>query len=183
MVNFSGEILMVFDGDPFVVLKLWLTKEKKAGVPNPMQGVLSTSTQDAIPHSRVVAVKQVNEEGLIFFTQKGTRKVSEIAQNPRASFVFWFELLQREVVLEGLISPLTDEENNHHWQEYPKEAQIRFYSYAPTSSKPIQSKQQLESLRLDIRNEYRDKELPINQYYKGFRLTPERIVFYVSLAY
>lgn len=168
----------MFDKNPFVTLTRWLTEEELAGAPNPKQGVLSTSTKDAVPHSRVVAVKQVNEEGLIFFTQKKTRKVFEIEQNPNASFVFWFELLQREIVLEGEITPLSNEENNHHWQEYPKDAQIRFYSYAPTSSQPIQNKKKLESLRTDIKNKYRDKALPMTEHYIGFRLLANQIVFY-----
>ncbi len=182
MVSFSGVVKLgykdMFNADPFITLNSWLNEESEAGAPNPKQGVLSTSTVNAVPHSRVVAVKKVTKDGLIFFTQKGTRKVFEIKQNPRASFVFWFELFQREVILDGAIEALTNDENNCHWQEYPREAQVRFYSYAPTSSQPIESKHQLEILRTNIRNEYQDKEIPISQHYCGFRLIPKRLAFY-----
>ena len=144
----------MFDNNPFDVIKGWLEDEERAGAPNPKQGVLATSALDAIPHSRVVAVKDISQGGLIFFTQAGTRKVGEMNENPIASFTFWFELLQREIIIEGIVVALTEEENGKYWDEYPKEAQVRFYSYAPTSSKPIESKQQLELIREKTREKY-----------------------------
>lgn len=68
--------------DPIQQLNLWITEEHQAGAPNPQQGVLSTATTSAVPHARVVAIREINEDGLLFFTQKGTRKVAELTANP-----------------------------------------------------------------------------------------------------
>ena len=74
--------------------------------------------------------------------------------------------------------PLTFEENNHYWLQYPREAQIRFYAYAPTSSEVIPNKNILEEKRKQINQEFQNKALPISPFYCGFRLKAERIVFY-----
>ena len=126
----------------------------------------------------MVAIKEISPEGLLFFTQSGTRKVTEMHDNPSVSFTFWLEINQREIILEGAVSALTKAENELHWNEYPKEAQIRFYSYASTSSKPIQSKDQLEEIRLNIEKQYQQDILPVSPYYCGFRIIPNRIIFY-----
>lgn len=63
---------------PINKLTQWLNKENSVGAPNPAQAVLATSTIDAIPHGRVVAIREISPEGLLFFTQKGTKKIEEL---------------------------------------------------------------------------------------------------------
>ncbi len=164
--------------NPIHLLKIWLDDEKKLGVPNPQQAVLSTTTVTEIPHSRVVAIREINEESLIFFTQKRTRKVQELHNNPAASFTFWFEMSSREVILEGTAIPLPPDENKRYWEGYSREAQIRFYSYAETSSNPIANKEILELKKRKIELEYQNQSLPVSDLYYGFRFKPQRMVFY-----
>ena len=164
--------------NPIQQLNLWINEERHKGAPNPQQAVLSTATKESIPHARMVAIREISEQSLLFFTQKGTRKVTELLTNPIATLTFWFELFQREVIIEGSVEALLPEENERYWQTYPREAQIRFYSYAASSSQPISSKHQLEKKKKDISANYTDKPLPMNEYYCGFRIKPARIVFY-----
>lgn len=164
--------------NPFELLSLWIVQERQQGAPNPQQAILATATEDSIPHSRVVAIREIKKQQLIFFTQNNTRKFLELMKNPATSMTFWFELSQREVMLDGTTVPLSAEENNLYWQDYPREAQIRFYSYAATSSQPIMDKLQLENKRKIITADYQNKQLPLNPFYAGFKFTPKRIVFY-----
>ena len=163
---------------PIQLLKNWLEEEKEKGVLNPQQAVLSTATLTSVPHSRVVAIREINEDSLLFFTQKGTRKVTELMNNPAANLTFWFELSSREVIIEGTVVPLSIEENAVYWESYPREAQIRFYSYAATSSKHIASKAILEQKKRQIEVEFHEKKLPVSEFYCGFRFKPKRVVFY-----
>jgi pyridoxamine 5'-phosphate oxidase len=163
---------------PIKQLNKWIDEERHKGAPNPQQAVLSTATKESIPHARVVAIREISEQSLLFFSQKGTRKVGELITNPIATLTFWFELLQREVIIEGVVESLLPEENEKYWQTYPREAQIRFYSYAATSSQPIISKHQLEKKKKDITVNYKDKPLAMSEFYCGFRIKPARMVFY-----
>jgi pyridoxamine 5'-phosphate oxidase len=163
---------------PLDQLKQWIDEEKSKGAPNPQQGILSTATKDGIPHSRVVAIREISAQGLVFFTQKGTRKVKEIAENPSVSLTFWFELMQREVIIEALIEALSDSENKEYWSTYPRVAQLRFLAYAPTSGQAIDSKQTLEEKKTSLENEYKDKSLPFTTLYCGYRIVPKQLTFY-----
>lgn len=163
---------------PFKLLNQWIAEEMDAGAPNPQHAVLATASLKAVPHGRVVAIREVSERGLIFFTQKGTRKVVELTDNPQASLTFWFELLQREVVIEGKVQLLPLVETKGYWDNYPHSAQLRFAAYAPTSMQVISSKQVLEEKKIAIEKEYMNRKLPLNSFYCGFRLIPKKFIFY-----
>lgn len=163
---------------PFWLLKSWLDKEKQAGILNPQQAVLSTVTHDAKPHARVIAIREITEKEFIFFTQLGTRKVAEISHNPDVCLTFWFEHSQREVIIEGTAKALSKQENERYWQTYPKEAQMRFNAYAPTSGQLITHKNVLEEKLAKIRDDFLEKSLPMSPLYCGFTLLPYRFIFY-----
>ncbi|MCE0723433.1 MULTISPECIES: pyridoxine/pyridoxamine 5'-phosphate oxidase [Legionella] len=164
--------------NPIIELSLWLASERETGAPNPNHAVLSSTSLDGAPHSRVVAIRDISDEGILFFTQKSTRKVSELKNNPQVSLVFWLELLQREVIIEGKALLLKHAENQYYWSSYPQWAQIRFLSYAPTSMQIIESKEILEDKRQKIEDSFLNKLIPVSPEYCGFRIQPERMVFY-----
>lgn len=163
---------------PIDLLNSWLAEEKITGAPNPCHAVLSTCTSNGVPHARVVAIREIDENGLLFFTQQGTRKVNELHSNSFATMTFWFELHQRQIIIEGLAIPISNVDNERYWTDYSREAQIRFYSYAPTSSQPIVSKDLLENRKKQIEIEFTGSALPISPFYCGFRLKPSRMLFY-----
>ena len=97
--------------NPILLLKNWLDNESELGAFNSQQAVLCTATPDAIPHGRVVAIREISTDGLLFFTQRTTRKVGELIHQQRASIVFWLELQQSQVVIEGKTETLAASEN------------------------------------------------------------------------
>ncbi|WP_165482751.1 pyridoxine/pyridoxamine 5'-phosphate oxidase [Legionella gresilensis] len=163
---------------PIKLLHLWLEEEQQAGAPNPQQAVLCTADKKANPHGRVVAIREITEQSLLFFTQKPTKKVMELSENPFACIVFWFELFQREVILKGPIEALSLKENQHYWQMYSPFAQIRFHSYAPTSGQPIASKTLLEEKRRKLEQQYNKTPIPMSPFYCGFKLLFNHVLFY-----
>lgn len=164
--------------NPIIELNLWLANEQKSGAPQPNHAVLSSTSLDGTPHSRVVAIREISDEGILFFTQKSTRKVRELKNNPQISLVFWLELLQREVIIEGKALFLNQAENQHYWNSYPQWAQIRFLSYASTSMQVIEAKEILEKKHQDIKDTFLNQPISISPEYCGFRIQPERMVFY-----
>lgn len=126
----------------------------------------------------MIAIREISETDLVFFTQKETRKVAQLAENPRVSLTFWFELKQREVIIEGSAQPISLKETEHFWQDNPRFAQLRFAAYAPTSMQAISSKQILEDKKNSIEKEYSNTKLPLNPFYCGFRIIPSKFIFY-----
>lgn len=161
-------------------MRHWLQKEKELGVEQPECAVLSTVTSTGTPHSRVVAIREIETDSLLFFTQKKTRKVAELLNNPSASMNFLFAIQQRQIILEGIATPLSPEENQQFWQTLPRERQLRFSAYAPTSGQVIQNLNQLEKRKSDLAEQYINKPIPVSEHYCGYRLIPESFVFYTS---
>lgn len=167
---------------PFSILQTWLLEELAAGAAQPQHAVLSTCSTDGHARGRVVAIREISNEGLLFFTQTGTRKVTELTANPDVALTFWFERLQREVIIEGRASRLTAAENEYYWNSYPRWSQIRFYSYAETSGQPIIDKQLLENKKTSIEENYQGIPLPMSPFYCGFRIHPMHFIFYAYLT-
>lgn len=163
---------------PILKINGWLNKERELGSTNPDRVVLATTSKNAIPHSRIVAIREISEEGILFFTQQGTRKVSEINENPYASMTLWLPLQQRQVVLDGIVKELTSEENLRYWKTMPRDRQLRFTAYAPTSGKVIRSIDEIKKQNEILSKQFDGKEIPMSEYYCGFRLIPDILYFY-----
>lgn len=163
---------------PFAKIHHWIEKEKELGSAAPDRVVLATTTPQGVPHSRVVAVRELTAEGVLFFTQQGTRKTLELGENPDASMTLWLALQQRQVILDGIIQSLSQQENESFWKTMPPDRQLRFSAYAPTSGQPISSLDILESKLAELVKKFGEAEIPMSEYYCGFRLIPAFIYFY-----
>lgn len=163
---------------PFKIIQEWLAQEENAGSENPNRAVLATANSKAIPHSRIVAIREIEQGSILFFTQKGTRKVMELTDNPYASMTIWLAQQQREVILDGCVQALSLEENEHYWKTMPHDRQLRFTTYAPTSGKPLSSETYLDDLLKELTVCYENSPIPMSPDYCGFRLIPEAIYFY-----
>lgn len=114
----------------------------------------------------------------VFFTQRGTRKVVELRDNPKVSMVLWLPLQQRQVVIEGLAHALPPEENEYYWETMPRDRQLRFTAYAPTSGQVIHSTDQLEEKYRLLSDRYNQTIVQMSEFYCGFRVLPHTICFY-----
>lgn len=153
-------------------------RRKKAGALLASHAVLSTKGIEGDPQGRVVAIREITEEWILFFTQKRTRTVQGIQNCSQVALTFWFERYVREVMVEGEALFLSAAQNAEYWKNYPKQAQVRFCSYAPTSGLPIDDKQILEDKKLEIEQAFKNAQVPLSEDYCGIVVHPKRFVFY-----
>lgn len=156
----------------------WLEQEKSLGSPNPNNIVLATADKTGVPHSRIVAIREISTQGILFFTQRGTRKVQEIMDNPQVCMTLWLPLQQRQIIFEGSAKALNQDENESYWNLLPYDRKLRFSAYSPTSSNPIHALSDLEEKVKSLSAEYSPETIPISPYYCGFRVTLKVIYFY-----
>lgn len=157
-------------------IKEWLENEKQLGSTDPDRVVLATASAAGKVHSRVVAIREITESGILFFTQRATRKVADLIENPSASMTLWLPLQQREVILDGIIQTLTSDENNFYWDTLPYERQVKFRLHR--SGKQVSSLMELENEYQALLNKYRNEKVPISDSYCGYSLCPETVYFY-----
>ena len=163
---------------PFNMLKEWLNKEKERGIEDPYCAVLSTCSSLGDPHSRVVAIREIEPESLLFFTQQKTRKVAELLNNSKSCLNFLFAMQSRQVILEGTAIPISQRENESFWSTLPRERQLRFSAYAPTSGLVIKDLNQLETKKKELSEQFAGLPIPMSEYYFGFRFIPKTWIFY-----
>lgn len=163
---------------PIKKINEWLQKEKELGSEHPDRIVLATAGEGGTPHSRIVAIREITDEGILFFTQRGSRKTHELEENPYASMTLWLPLQQREVMVEGKVYALSHSDCELYWAKRPREAQLRFTAFAPTSGRQLESIDVLQAEYEKLSKLYKDKDIPMCPYYYGYRLVPNAFIFY-----
>ena len=130
--------------NPLEIAAQWLAEAKRnAAQPNPDAMVLATVDERGHPSARVVLCKEIAaQQGyLLFYTNYGSRKGSELQDNPRAAIVFHWDHLHRQVRAEGRVQRLSDLENDAYHRTRPWQKQVGVW--ASQQSQPVESRRAL----------------------------------------
>ncbi|MBD3646849.1 MAG: pyridoxal 5'-phosphate synthase, partial [Pseudomonadales bacterium] len=129
--------------NPIVILEQWLEDAKGTNLRNPNAFVVST-VAGGQPSSRVVLVKEIRNDGIVFYTNYNSRKGHEIAENPLASANFHWDALGRQICICGSLTKNSREESVEYWNSRPRESRIA--QYVSHQSEPVQDRATLEDL-------------------------------------
>lgn len=158
------------DPDPVVLLRRWLAIAARRRVREPGAFVLATATDGGDPSGRVVALKHLDERGLVFGGHADTRKGRDLAENPRATAVFhWRETVQ-QVVVTGTVSPTSAHESDRLFAGRPAAARAAAAVSSPGHELHDEAVLRDRALRLD--------DPPRPERWTGYVLAPERIEFW-----
>jgi pyridoxamine 5'-phosphate oxidase len=162
--------------DPLETFRAWYAAAEEAGLPLPDAFCLSTATGDGFPSSRMVLLKAFDERGFVFFTNYGSQKAGELDANPRAALCFHWAVLQRQVRVAGRVDRIGREESAEYFAGRERDSQIG--AWASRQSQPVASRGDLEHKAREIRERFAGKEVPLPEFWGGYRLAPERIEFW-----
>ncbi|THD28746.1 Pyridoxamine-phosphate oxidase [Fasciola hepatica] len=111
--------------EPLAQFKTWFEDAVSSGkVYEANAMVVATCTKSGFPSARYMLLKEVDERGFHFFSNYSSRKGQELEENPRASLLFYWEALNRQVRVEGTITRLSEQESEKYFHERPRESQI-----------------------------------------------------------
>lgn len=163
--------------NPFDLFTRWFKAAQESSCPEPNAMVLATVTAEGTPAARVVLLKQVTDEGFVFYTNYESRKGKELADNPNAAVVFnWLEL-QRQVRIEGTVERAPAEMSTNYFHSRPKKSQIG--AWVSPQSQEIPNRKFLEERQLEIEAKYESAdELPRPDHWGGYILKPTLIEFW-----
>ena len=164
------------DPDPLAQFRKWFQQAVDADVHEPSAMTLATVDSDAQPSARIVLVKGLDERGFSFFTSYESRKGRELAANPRASLVFFWKELERQVGIRGTVSKLSREESEKYFQLRPRGS--RLGAWTSQQSQPIASRSVLEEKLRQLEQKYPGEEVPLPPYWGGYVLAPAEIEFW-----
>lgn len=164
------------DRDPIRQFQTWLDDAIAANIPLAEAMTLATSTPDGKPAARMVLLKQVDQNGFVFFTNYRSAKARQLDANPYAALVFYWNLLERQVRVEGSVVRTSAEESREYFQTRPRESQIG--AWASEQSEVIDGRDVLEQRARELETLYCDREIDCPEHWGGYRLKPERIEFW-----
>lgn len=161
--------------DPLAQFEVWFGEAVKAEAPMPNAMSLATVSRDHKPSSRVVLLKGVDHGGFVFYTNTHSRKGRDISANPHASLLFsWLEL-ERQVRIDGTLSPVSDAEADTYFASRPLGS--RHAAIASPQSEVVASRAVLEQRFADAARTTGDTPAR-PAHWGGYRLLPVEIEFW-----
>lgn len=162
--------------NPIKQFQIWFDDAVAAGLPLPEAMNLATATPEGRPSSRMVLLKQVDDDGFVFFTNYHSAKAAQLESNPYAALVFYWAQLERQVRVEGKVERTSAQESAAYFQTRPRESQIG--AWASPQSNVIADREVLEARARELEEYYRDREIECPGHWGGYRLRPDRIEFW-----
>jgi pyridoxamine 5'-phosphate oxidase len=164
------------DPNPIKLFQRWFDQASASGSRLPESMTLATATKDGRPSARVVLLKQVDEQGFVFYTNYRSAKAKELEENPRGALVFYWVQLDRQVRVEGAVERVSATESDEYFQTRPRESQLG--ALASPQSEVIESREVLEQRYTELDEFYHDRTIERPSHWGGYRLKPERIEFW-----
>ncbi|WP_019613951.1 pyridoxamine 5'-phosphate oxidase [Psychromonas ossibalaenae] len=166
--------------DPIEFFNHWLTEAENSGIILPESMSVSTCTPEGRPSSRMVLLKEVDHKGFVFFTNYGSRKAIELEVNPYAALLFHWNMLQRQVRIEGRIERISTEESNAYFQSRGRGSRIG--AWASHQSQELGDRETLVQRVKYFEEKFAGKEVPLPEFWGGYRIIPENIEFWQGKA-
>lgn len=164
------------DADPIKQFNKWLEDAINAKLPEPTAMVLATGNQDGIITSRTVLLKEVTEDGFVFYTNYDSRKGKDLVQNSNAALTFFWAELERQVNIRGTVSKVSEAMSELYFQSRPRK--YRIGAWASKQSQELDSQRTLiqEFLRLTVK--YAGRTVPRPPHWGGYQLDAQIIQFW-----
>jgi pyridoxamine 5'-phosphate oxidase len=159
---------------PHEMLEFWLNEVKELHDYNAM--VVSSVDASGQPHSRVVLLRGVNEDGLRFYTNYSSNKGLELEQNNKVALNFFWPSVERQVRVEGELYKLTDAESDAYFNSRPRESQIG--AWVSPQSSTIESREVLNERFREFTDKFEGHPVPRPAHWGGYIIRPKYYEFW-----
>ena len=164
------------DPDPIRQFQGWFEQAVEAGIPEPNAMTVATASPEGRPSARIVLMRGFDARGFVFFTNYRSRKGAEIAANPFASLVFFWQPLERQVRVEGRVVLATEEESDEYFHGRPLNSKLG--AWVSNQSGVVPGRETLEAELEAIKARYPDEAIPRPTHWGGYRVVPDSFEFW-----
>ena len=162
--------------DPSDLFARWFSEALDAGLAEPHAFVLATADSRARPSARTVLMRETNSGGIVFYTNYGSRKGAELAENPRAAGVFLWLPLHRQVRVEGRVVKAPGDQSDAYFRSRPPGS--RLGAVASPQSRPVPGRAWLEERMEELWRQFPDGAAPRPSEWGGYRIVPDCYEFW-----
>lgn len=161
---------------PIRQFEYWFEQALQAKVETPNAMALATVSEDGQPSQRTVLLKYFDEQGLVFFTNYSSRKAKEMAGNPKVSLLFFWNELERQAIVSGSVEKVSTAESTRYFLSRPHGSQLG--AWVSEQSSPISSRSMLLAKFEEMKQKFRQGEVPLPSFWGGYRVKPHRFEFW-----
>lgn len=162
--------------DPYELFDRWFTRAKAKEKDVPDAAALATAGSDGMPSVRMVLIKAVDRDGFVFYTNLGSHKADEMADNAQAALCFHWKSLQRQVRVEGLVELVSDEQADAYFASRARTSQIG--AWASKQSQTLEGRFELEAAVAKYTAKFNVSKIPRPSFWSGYRIRPTRLEFW-----
>ncbi len=161
--------------EPFRQFEKWFQEAEAAKIAEPNAMILSTAGTSG-PSSRTVLLRGLDGRGFVFYSHYESRKGRELTTNPRASLLFPWLALERQVIVEGTVTRVPREESETYFHSRPHASQLAAWALA--QSTPVADREAIDTAFKAAEKKFAGREVPLPPHWGGWRLAPETIEFW-----
>ena len=165
---------------PFELFEQWFLDAQKSGILLPEAMSVSSCSQDGQPSSRMVLLKSFDKQGFVFYTNYGSRKNQELTENAKVALLFHWNVLQRQVRIEGTVEKTSVEQSSDYFHSRDRGSQIG--AWASKQSQRLTHDDELNERFAKFNQKYPEGEIPLPDFWGGLRVKPHYIEFWQGRA-
>ena len=171
-----GDLGSDFESNPILAFQKWFDEACEKNESEPNAFCLSTIDETGkSPSSRIVYLKDLRNDELVFYTNYNSDKGQQIHKNPNASILFFWPGLQRQVRIQGVLSKIPEIESDAYFNSRPRSSQIG--AWASQQSMILSGPKELEDRVKEIESKYPDR-VPRPEFWGGYALRPNYFEFW-----
>ena len=164
------------DGDPIKQFNFWLRQAVDAKINDPTAMTVATVNAQGQPSQRIVLLKEVTEQGFVFYTNFGSKKAQDIAVNKHVSLHFPWHALERQVKITGVATKVSAAKAAKYFLSRPQESQLA--AWASVQSAPISTRNLLLQQFHRMKEKFSHGAIPFPDFWGGFCVEPQSIEFW-----
>lgn len=162
--------------NPLQQFSIWWNEALQAEIEEVNAVTLATASADGLPTARTVLLKGFDERGFIFYTNYNSQKAAQLEENPRATLLFFWKELERQVRITGLVEKTSAEESDAYYHSRPEGS--RLGAWASPQSSTIESREWLEKKVAEMEKAFTSGNLNRPPHWGGYRVKPVIVEFW-----
>jgi len=163
--------------NPIILFRDWFDEVQRKGKEQETNAmILSTQQQSGGVASRVVLLKEVSNEGFVFYTNYNSSKGQSIEHHNQVCLSFFWQSMERQVIIQGTATKLSPELSDQYFQSRPRGSQLG--AHVSNQSEVIESRSTLERRLKSLKYQYKNQPIPRPTNWGGYVVSPHSIEFW-----
>lgn len=156
--------------NPYQLFEKWFEEAVGSQILDPYAMIISTVSKENKPSNRVVYMRDISENGLVFYTNYESHKGNDLDANKNISCLFFWGELERQIRIEGEVEVLDEEKSDLYFKNRPRESQIG--AWASDQSRIIPNREYLENRVGEFEKKFKGQDVTRPKHWGGFLIKP-----------